>query len=48
MIAEMFFEKHFDSPDMRPWFGSPATSYLPALAGISELRAAGIRIHYWP
>jgi hypothetical protein len=48
MIAEMFFEKHFDSPDMRPWFGSPATSYLSALAGISKLRAAGIRIHYWP
>ena len=48
MIAEMFFEKHYSAADMEPYFRSPRTKYPAALRLMHELRAKGVRVHYWP
>ena len=49
MIAEMFFEKHFDAPEMHPYFGQGLTSTLKdALTLFQKFRRAGLRLHYWP
>lgn len=48
MIAEMFFEKHYDAAELRPHFGSPRTKYPAALRLMHELRVKGVRVHYWP
>ena len=48
IIAEMFFEKHFMAADMMQYFGSPQTQYPAALRLMHELRAKGVRVHYWP
>jgi hypothetical protein len=48
MIAEMFFEKHYTAPDMKPYFGSPATEYPAAVRLMQALRMKGVRVHYWP
>ncbi|KAL3156437.1 hypothetical protein ABBQ38_000746 [Trebouxia sp. C0009 RCD-2024] len=48
MIGELFFEKHFDAVEMRPYFGSLATSYSDTLHMFNEYRKLGIRLHYWP
>jgi hypothetical protein len=48
MIAEMFFEKHYAAPDMKPHFGSPATEYPAAVRLMQSLRMKGVWVHYWP
>ena len=48
MIAEMFFEKHYSAADMKKHFGDPETQYPTALRLMHELRAKGVRVHYWP
>jgi len=48
MIAEMFFEKHYKAPDMKTYFGSPATEYPAAVRLMQALRVKGVRVHYWP
>ncbi|KAL3132241.1 hypothetical protein ABBQ32_008829 [Trebouxia sp. C0010 RCD-2024] len=48
MIGELFFEKHFDAVEMRPYFGSLITSYNDTLQMFNEYRKLGIRLHYWP
>lgn len=48
MIGELFFEKHFDAPEMHPYFGELNTSFTDTLKMFHEFRSAGIRLHYWP
>ncbi|KAL3132127.1 hypothetical protein ABBQ32_008736 [Trebouxia sp. C0010 RCD-2024] len=48
MIGELFFEKHFDAVEMRPYFGSLTTSYNDTLQMFNKYRKLGIRLHYWP
>ena len=48
IIAEMFFEKHYSAADMQKYFGTPTTKYPAALRLMHELRAKGVRVHYWP
>lgn len=48
MIGEIFFEKHFDAVEMRPYFGSLNTNYSDTLQMFNEYRKLGIRLHYWP
>lgn len=48
MIGEIFFEKHFDAVEMRPYFGSLNTNYSATLLMFHEYRELGLRLHYWP
>ena len=48
MIGEVYFEKHFDAPEMRPYFGVLDTTYIDALMMFNTFRSAGVRLHYWP
>ena len=48
MIGELYFEKHFDAPEMRPYFGELNTTYQETLTLFNEYRKLGIRLHYWP
>ena len=48
MIAELFFEKHFDAPEMRPYFGQLNTTYGETLLMFNRYRKLGLRLHYWP
>ncbi len=48
MIGELFFEKHFDAPEMHPYFGELNTSFTDTLNVFHEFRSAGVRLHYWP
>ena len=48
MIAELFFEKHFDAPEMRPYFGQLKTTFSDTLSMFNEYRKLGLRLHYWP
>ena len=48
MIGEVFFEKHFDAAEMRPYFGTPATTYTESLKVFHKYRSEGMRMHYWP
>jgi hypothetical protein len=48
MISELFFEMHYDSIPMSPWFHHPNQTYLATLEYMTGLRNDGIRIHYWP
>ena len=49
MVAEMYFEQHFDLAEMRRWFGKDLTTNL---ADVQQLflsfRSRGLRLHYWP
>lgn len=47
-IAELFFEKHFDAPEMQPYFGKLSTTYNDTLTMFHQFRSLGIRLHYWP
>ena len=47
-IAEMFYEKHYDSPDMREYFGAPPVTLAQATHNFAALRRKGLRLHYWP
>lgn len=48
MIGELFFEKHFDAVEMRPYFGSLQTTHMDTLQMFNEYRSLGVRMHYWP
>ena len=49
MIAEMFFEQHFDAPEMLDYFGWGLTTKLAdVLQLFHKLRSSGLRLHYWP
>lgn len=48
MVGELFFEKHFDAAEMRPYFGTLKTTYAETLQLFLEYRKLGVRIHYWP
>lgn len=49
MVAEMYFEQHFDALEMRSSFG---TGLKTKLADVQQLfhdfRSKGLRLHYWP
>lgn len=47
-ISEMFFEKHYASPDMMEYFGAPPVSLAQATRDFAALRGKGVRLHYWP
>ena len=50
MIAEMFYEKHYREPAMQGYLGfdDQAAPYAEAVTMLGDLRARGLRIHYWP
>ena len=49
LVGEMYFEKHFDNAEMRPFFGEGLRSNLyDVLIMFRELRQSGLRLHYWP
>ena len=48
LVNEVFFEKHFDAPEMQPWFGKLQTSLNDTLSFFRQYRSAGMRLHYWP
>lgn len=48
MVGEVFFEKHFDAPEMHPYFGTLNTTYIDTLTMFNNFRSAGVRLHYWP
>ncbi len=49
MIAEFFYEQHFDIMEMRSSFGPNQRAKLPqVLQTFGDFRASGLRIHYWP
>lgn len=49
VLGEVFFEKHFDAPEMRPYFGPGLTTDLKGtLQMFHQFRSAGVRLHYWP
>lgn len=49
MVAELYFEQHFDAPEMLSSFG---TGLKTKLADVQQLfhgfRSKGLRLHYWP
>jgi len=49
-IAELFFEQHFDIPEMRVYFHSSkgATKLPQVLDMFHKFRSLGSRLHYWP
>lgn len=50
MIAEMYFEQHFDAPEMLPYF--KVSGLATTLSDVQQLfhgfRTKGLRLHYWP
>jgi hypothetical protein len=49
MVAEVFFEWHFDAPEMRMNFGPGLNTTSADCAKAFNLwRSSGLRIHYWP
>lgn len=48
MIADFMFELHYDSADMRVYFGTPDLSYAEALTIFRSFRELGLPLHYWP
>ena len=50
MIAEMFFEQHFNAPEMRPHF--KLSGINTTLSDVQQMfhsfRGRGLRLHYWP
>ncbi|DBB13185.1 TPA: hypothetical protein ACH3X3_004933 [Trebouxia sp. C0006] len=49
VLGELFFEKHFDAPEMRPYFGDGlSTDLTGTLQMFRQYRSAGVRLHYWP
>lgn len=48
VIGEVFFEMHFDAPEMRPYFGQLQTTFNESLSLFHRFRSAGLRLHYWP
>jgi hypothetical protein len=51
MVAEMFFEMHFDADLMRgigPSWKNKVATHADSLEFMHALRRDGLRIHYWP
>lgn len=48
VIAEFFFEEHFDSKEMQPYFEKPERTWNHTIRHFHDLRASGLRLHYWP
>ena len=48
MIAEMYFEQHFDAPEMRMYFGTLNTTLSDVQQMFKRFRSKGLRLHYWP
>lgn len=49
MVGEVFFEMHFDAPEMHEFFGGGHSNQLHStLLFFEKYRKAGIRLHYWP
>ena len=49
MVAEMYFEQHFDVPEMHKYFHYKLTTKLADVQQLfSEFRSKGLRLHYWP
>jgi hypothetical protein len=48
ILGELMFEMHYDSRDMRQFFGSPNMSYSKTLETLRSYRELGIPLHYWP
>ena len=49
MIGEMYFEQHFDAPEMRPAFGYGLTTKQADVQQMFHgFRSRGLRLHYWP
>lgn len=55
MIAEMYYEDHYDAPELRktaapnrpggnPW----VVPWPKSISMFHQLRQQGLRIHYWP
>ena len=48
MYAEVFYESHFDAPEIAPYFGRTNVSWVDVLHDFSKRRQWGLRLHYWP
>lgn len=50
IISEMFYEKHYNSRDMDPWFAAYhfQSDFSEALHDMQRMRQHGLHIHYWP
>jgi hypothetical protein len=48
MVADFYFELHFDAVEMRMHFGATNTTLGDALRMFHGLRAKGLKIHFWP
>ena len=48
MISEMFVERHYASKQMAEYFGKQITTHPEALKDMVQMRATGLRVHYWP
>jgi hypothetical protein len=48
MISEIMFEMHYNSRDMRQFFGEPNMSYAGTLETLKQFRELGVFLHYWP
>lgn len=47
-VAEVFFQNHFDAPEMQQYFGKTGVTYNDTLSFFHTYRSAGMRLHYWP
>ena len=47
-MTDLFYEEHFDAPEMRLYFQRPNRSWLDTFDRFYKLRHAGVRAHYWP
>lgn len=48
IISDFMFEMHYDSRDMRRYFGRPNMSYIQTLETLRAFRESGVFLHYWP
>ena len=49
VIQSFHFEKHYDVPEMRKYFGGGLSdNYTHALEQLSSLRRLGMQLHAWP
>ena len=48
MISEMYFEQHFDAPEMEYYFHKLQTTLSDVQQSFQSFRSKGLRLHYWP
>lgn len=49
IIQSLHFEKHYDVPEMRMYFGRDLKeNYTNAFEQLSNLRHLGLQLHAWP